>query len=249
MYVALFNKYRPSRFCEIKGQYTTTTILKNAIASNQLSHAILLYGHYGVGKTSIARIIAKSINCTHRNSECEPCSKCKNCDLIMRCLHPDVIEIDAASNTSIDNIKQVIDNAQYLPTIAQYKIFIIDEVHMLSNSAFNALLKTIEEPLEHTVFILATTHKNKIPLTIISRCQHFHLTSLKTQDLVEILEEIIIREKITANLESLRLIAKQSKGSVRDAISILEQVYLYNPEITIENIHKILGLYPHRCNK
>ncbi|ETO91873.1 MAG: DNA polymerase III, subunits gamma and tau [Candidatus Xenolissoclinum pacificiensis L6] len=217
-------------------------VLKNAISKDRISSAILLHGHYGVGKTSVARIISKSVNCRMRNSSSEPCNKCKNCDLIKKGIHPDIIEIDAASNTSVENIKQLVDNSRYLPTIAQYKIYIIDEVHMLSNSAFNALLKTLEEPLPHIKFILATTHKNKIPSTIISRCQHFHLTRLNSQDIISILTQVTTQENIVCESKALHLIAKNTKGSVRDAISILEQTYLYNEIITENNVYKILGL-------
>ncbi len=238
--IALYRKYRPRKFSEIVGQDVIVQTLLNTAKKGQFSHAYLFSGPRGTGKTSCARITAKAINCADPQQG-EPCGKCENCTGIEQGKHPDVIELDAASHTSVENVRDLIDKAQFAPSIAQKKIYIIDEAHMLSKSAFNALLKTLEEPPSHVHFILATTEPHKLPVTIISRCQRFDFRRISMTDLIAQLEFIAQGEKIKADKEALRLIAHQTNGGMRDAIGLLEQ-FGTEGVITTEHVEKNLGL-------
>jgi DNA polymerase-3 subunit gamma/tau len=216
-------KYRPQSFDEVIGQDVMVQIIKNAIKMDRIPNAYLLTGIRGVGKTTTARIIAKAINCKNSENLEKKCEGFCHCEAITNSNHIDVLEMDAASKTGIDDIRELIDSAKYYPTSAKYKVFIIDEVHMLSKQAFNGLLKTLEEPPPHLKFILATTEVKKIPLTIISRCQRFDLRRIKLEEMVSFLKKISEKEKAKINEKALLLIAKASEGSVRDALSILDQ--------------------------
>ncbi len=237
-YLALARKYRPSNFAELIGQETLVTTLSNAINKQRLHHAYILTGIRGVGKTTTARIIAKSFNClgVSDNSSADldstktriACGVCDNCRLIAASKHQDVIEIDAASKTGVDDIREIIDSIAYRPVMARHKIYIIDEVHMLSNSAFNALLKTLEEPPAHVKFIFATTEIKKVPITILSRCQRFDLRRLDEKEIANHLKNILAKEGFEADESALILIAKMSEGSVRDALSIIDQALSIN---------------------
>lgn len=246
-YLVLARKYRPQNFDELVGQEVLVTTLSNAIKNNRLHHAYILTGIRGVGKTTTARIIAKTLNCLNRESgtQIKACGTCDNCISISASKHQDVIEIDAASRTGVDDIREIIDSIAYAPVMAQYKIYIIDEVHMLSNSAFNALLKTLEEPPSHVKFIFATTEIKKVPITILSRCQRFDLRRLDESEIVAHLKNILIQEKLEADEVSLELIAKMSEGSVRDSLSLLDQALSSNNHqqfLPSEVVEKMLGL-------
>jgi len=226
----LATKYRPKNFTELKGQNVLVRILGTAINSSKLANAYMLTGIRGIGKTTTARIIAKTINCTNLKNVDNvpvPCEECKNCVSINSFSHPDIIEIDAASKTGVNDIRELIENAKYKPLLGTYKVYIIDEMHMLSNSAFNALLKTLEEPPENVLFIFATTEIQKIPATVISRCQRFDLLRLSFPDIANHIEEISKKENIKYTKEGIDLIAKFSEGSVRDSLSLLETMNLY----------------------
>lgn len=228
-YVVWSRKYRPTRIGELVGQDVLTKVLNYSMIYNQLAHAYLLSGIQGIGKTTTARIIAKTINCLQpiiQEQSIIACDKCNSCNAFVRQNHPDVNEIDAASNTGVDNIREIIENSEYIPLLGKYKVFIIDEVHMLSKSAFNALLKLLEEPPRHTIFIFATTEINKIPLTVISRCQRFNLQRLDHSNIICILNNIAAKEQIKVSNEALELIAIKSEGAARDAISLLEQAHI-----------------------
>lgn len=241
-HIALARKWRPKKFADLIGQETTITVLHNIISNNKLHHAYLLTGTRGVGKTTIARIIAKAINCLNLQGS-EPCGICSNCIDIDRGSFVDVIEIDAASNTGVDNIRELIDNAQYAPTSGKYKIYIIDEVHMLSKSAFNAMLKTLEEPPAHVVFILATTDPQKVPITILSRCLQLKLRNLSVSQIGQHLTFILEQEKVQFEKSALEIIAEMAKGSVRDSLSILDQAIAFtNSNITLLATCEMLGI-------
>lgn len=225
-YIALARKYRPADFSQLRGQEILTKILNYAILNNQLTQGYLLTGIRGVGKTSAARIIAKTINCSARvidGEHVKPCQQCSNCQAFNAGNHPDIIEMDAASRTSVDDIRQVIESCEYRPLIGQYKIFIIDEIHMLSKGAFNALLKVLEEPPPHIMFIFATTEVQKIPLTVISRCQRYDLRRLTVTEVLKLLAEIIEQENLQFDLAALKIIAAKSDGSAREAVALLDQ--------------------------
>ncbi|WP_099340794.1 DNA polymerase III subunit gamma/tau [Candidatus Fonsibacter ubiquis] len=242
-------KYRPQSFDEVIGQDVMVQIIKNAIKMDRIPNAYLLTGIRGVGKTTTARIIAKAINCKNlenlENLE-KKCDGFCHCEAITNSNHIDVLEMDAASKTGIDDIRELIDSAKYYPTSAKYKVFIIDEVHMLSKQAFNGLLKTLEEPPPHLKFILATTEVKKIPLTIISRCQRFDLRRIKLEEMLSFLKRISEKEKAKINDKALMLIAKASEGSVRDALSILDQAIstfnVLGEEITEVSVRTMLGI-------
>jgi len=240
MYQTLYRKYRPSNFDEVVGQKVIIQTLKNAINNNTLSHAYLFTGPRGTGKTSIAKILAKTINCTELEN-ITPCNKCVNCT--QNNLNPlDIIEIDAASNNGVDEIRELKSKVNLVPALGKYKIYIIDEVHMLSTGAFNALLKTLEEPPGHVIFVLATTDPHKIPATILSRCQRFDFKRLITSEIVERMKYIVDKENIEITDEALNEIARLSLGGMRDALSLLDQAIAYSEQnITIEDIHEING--------
>ncbi len=240
----LARKYRPQKFEDLIGQDILVEILTNAISSERIAHAYLLTGVRGVGKTTTARLIAMSINCKERKLDsCEPCSNCESCLAVKSDNNLDVIEMDAASNTGVDDIREIIENIKYKPVIAKYKIFIVDEVHMLSKSAFNALLKTLEEPPEHVKFIFATTEVKKIPITVLSRCQRFDLHRIESKVLFDHLKNIANMEQIKIQDEALALVVRAADGSVRDALSLLDQSNTNkNNEINEKTIINLLGL-------
>ncbi|MCK5594830.1 DNA polymerase III subunit gamma/tau [bacterium] len=242
-YLVLARKWRPSVFSEVIGQEHVTKTLTNAVTSGHLAHAYLFSGPRGIGKTSTARILAKALNC-HQVKEAIPCNKCSICLEIAEGNNIDVLEIDGASNRGIDEIRSLRDNVRYTPSQGRYRVYIIDEVHMLTPEAFNALLKTLEEPSEHVKFIFATTEPHKIPLTILSRCQHFSFKRIQTQDLVKHLKHMVKIEKIKVTNEALFLIAKNADGSIRDAQSVLDQLISFSldKEITVDIVNSLLGL-------
>ena len=242
-YKVLALKYRPTQFSELVGQDTLVKTLRNSFLSNRVGHAFLLHGDRGVGKTSTARLIAKAINCTEKKvGDVEPCNACSNCNSIQLGRHVDVIEMDGASKTGVNDIREIIETVVYRAASAKFKVYIIDEVHMLSNSAFNALLKTLEEPPEHVKFIFATTEIKKIPLTILSRVNRFDLKRLENIVLINHLIEILQREGLSAEKEALKTIAREAEGSVRDALSILDQVLVNcGSKIEIQMVNELLG--------
>ncbi len=242
--MSLYLKYRPQNFNSIVGQSHITTTLVNAIKRDALTHAYLFCGPRGTGKTSLARIIAKSMNCTNRMDGVEPCDECDNCKAILSSRLVDLIEIDAASNRGIDEIRELREKILFAPTQGSVKVYIIDEVHMLTKEAFNALLKTLEEPPEHAFFILATTEAHKIPETIISRCQQFNFKRITQQDIVERLTTIGKEEEVHAEPDALELIAKLSAGGLRDAIGLFEQMNMDGSVIYQEVINN-LGITGH----
>ncbi len=226
-YQVLARKWRPKTFAEIAGQEHVVTALSNALSRGRLHHAYLLTGTRGVGKTTIARILAKSLNCLTNGVTATPCGTCAACLDIDAGRFVDLLELDAASNTQVDNMREILDNARYAPTVGRYKVYLIDEVHMLSKSAFNAMLKTLEEPPEHVKFVLATTDPQKIPVTVLSRCLQFNLKQLPPALIAERLAAILDAEKIAADPSALALIAKAAQGSMRDALSLLDQAIAY----------------------
>lgn len=238
-YTALYRKYRPSNFASVVGQEVVVDILKNSILNNKVSHAYLFTGPRGTGKTSIAKILAHAVNCLNFNGDiCGECEVCKNLEIN----DSDIIEIDAASNNGVDEIRTLRDNVKLLPSFCKYKIYIIDEVHMLSTGAFNALLKTLEEPPSHVIFILATTEPNKIPLTILSRCQRFDFNKISNEKLVSRLLYIATQEGKNIDKSILEYIAEISDGGLRDAINLLDQVIsLPQESVTLEEIDRLSG--------
>ena len=239
-YKTLYRVYRPQRFEDVAGQEHIITTLRHAVEEDRIAHAYLFCGPRGTGKTTIAKLLAKAINCT---GEVKPCDECENCKEITLGNHPDVIEIDAASNNGVDEVRNLIEKVKYAPTQGKYKVYIVDEVHMMSTGAFNALLKTLEEPPAHVVFILATTEPHKILPTIISRCQRFDFTKLSQEDMIHRMKEVIEQENYQCDDDALQMIAKLADGGMRDALSILEQCLAYNDQhLTVQDVNHIYGI-------
>ena len=240
-YVALYRAYRPKSFDEVSGQKVIIKTLQNALLHNKIAHAYLFSGPRGTGKTSIAKIFAKAVNCLNQPNN-NPCNTCDICKGIDKGDIPDVIEIDAASNNGVDEIRDLRDKVKYMPSVGKYKVYIVDEVHMLTTGAFNALLKTLEEPPKHVIFILATTEVQKIPATILSRCQRFDFKNIETADIVERLNVIVQKEAINITPEAIYAIAENAEGGLRDAISLLDQAISYSSDqVTEEDVHQVSG--------
>lgn len=247
MSMGLARKYRPTLFRDVVGQDLFVRILRNALAEGRLSSGLLLTGIRGVGKTTLARLVAKALSCTFRDADQEPCNGCPSCLALIQDKHVDILEMDAASHTGVDDIRQILDSCSYKPLLGHCKIYIIDEVHMLSKSAFNALLKTLEEPPAHVTFIFATTDVAKVPLTVISRCQQLHLHRVKSDILAKHLKDIVEQEGYSAEPSVYEILAQYSEGGVRDALSLLERVLLISsPQspITLDDALSVLGLPP-----
>ena len=241
-YLVFARKYRPQIFEEVIGQNHVTRTLQNAIKADRVPHALLFTGPRGVGKTSAARILAKALNCTTGPTP-TPCGECQVCQEISSAISMDVIEIDGASNRGINEIRELRENVKYAPARSRYKIFIIDEVHMLTPEAFNALLKTLEEPPGHVVFIFATTEPNRIPMTILSRCQRFDFKRIPLMEILQRLEEIVEKEKISITTDSLLVIGREAEGSMRDAQSLLDQVVSFaGNEVADDDVTEVLGV-------
>ena len=240
-YQVLARKWRPKTFADLVGQEHVVKALRNALDEGRLHHAYLLTGTRGVGKTTIARILAKSLNCENAVHG-EPCGQCESCTQIDSGRYVDLLEIDAASNTGIDNIREVLENAQYAPTAGKYKVYIIDEVHMLSKSAFNAMLKTLEEPPEHVKFILATTDPHKVPITVLSRCLQFVLRNMTTQQVAEHLAHVLDRENVPYQPQALQLLGRVAAGSMRDALSLLDQaIAMGSGKVAEQDVRQMIG--------
>lgn len=239
---ALYQKYRPQSFDDVQGQDHITHTLRNALVLNRIAHAYLFTGTRGTGKTSTARILAKAVNCLNPDPRQRPCNQCAICQAINQERLLDLVEIDAASNTGVDNIRDLRDKIDFRPNEARYKVYIIDEVHMLSTSAFNALLKTLEEPPPHVIFILATTEVNRVPATITSRCQRFDFKRASLQELMEQLGHIAKKEDMDLEPAGLELVARQANGSFRDGTSLLDQLTAYSGDtITLRHVQVLLG--------
>lgn len=241
-YSALYRKFRPQTFDEVKGQDHIVTTLKNQIRNHRLGHAYLFCGTRGTGKTTVAKILAKAVNCEHP-IDGEPCGECETCKSITEGSSLNVIEIDAASNNGVDNIREIKEQVQYSPATGKYKVYIIDEVHMLSIGAFNALLKTLEEPPEYVIFILATTEVHKIPITILSRCQRYDFHRITSNVIKKQLIDLTNQEKVEAEDKALEYIARIADGSMRDALSLLDQCIAFNlgKKLTYDATLDVLG--------
>ena len=243
-YVAMARKWRPQSFADMVGQEHIAKTLQNAIEGGRLHHAFLFTGTRGVGKTTSARILARTLNCTG-GDPLHPCGQCESCKDIAGGTPMDVFEIDAASNTGVDNIRDVIERVQYPPVIGKYKVFIIDEVHMLTTGAFNALLKTLEEPPEHVIFIFATTEVNKVPQTILSRVQRFDFKRLTIEQIRSRLRYICEQEGINATDEALDIFAEKADGSMRDGLTYFDQAYAFTGnEMSADAVRSVLGIPP-----
>ena len=241
-YTALYRKFRPSEFEDVKGQDHIITTLQNQIKANRIGHAYLFCGTRGTGKTTVAKIFAKAVNCEHPVNG-SPCGECEMCRSIAAGTSMNVIEIDAASNNGVDNIREIREEVAYRPTEGRYKVYIIDEVHMLSIGAFNALLKTLEEPPEYVIFILATTEVHKIPITILSRCQHYDFKRISIETITDRMKELMDVEHVDVEDKALRYIAKAADGSMRDALSLLDQciAFYLGQKLTYDNVLEVLG--------
>jgi len=240
---ALYRKYRPKSFSQVIDQVQAKLVLQNAILTDRVSHAYIFSGPRGSGKTTLARILAKALNCPNRK-DFEPCCTCESCVSIDKGNHPDVVELDAASNRGIDEIRRIRDAVVFKPMMGLYKVYIIDEFHMLTREAFNALLKTLEEPPERVVFVLATTNLERVPPTIISRCQLIEFRSFKEDDILQQLKFVASKENVPIDEDALKLIAKRASGGMRDALTLFDQVssYALNDRITVETVERALGL-------
>ena len=238
---ALYSKWRPRRWDSVVGQDHIIQTLRNAVSSQHIVHAYLFAGPRGTGKTSTARLLAKAVNCLNPDHSTRPCDDCDHCQAVNAGRFLDLIEIDAASNTSVDDVRDLRDKINFSPNLGRYKVYVIDEVHMLSKAAFNALLKTLEEPPAHAIFILATTEIHKIPATVLSRCQRHEFRRIPVTDIVSTLEELAKNEDIQIAPEALTLIAHQSTGSLRDAISLLDQLASTGESISLELIQSVIG--------
>ena len=241
-YTALYRKFRPVEFADVKGQDHIITTLQNQIKADRIGHAYLFCGTRGTGKTTVAKIFAKAVNCEHP-ADGSPCGECEMCRAIASGTSMNVIEIDAASNNGVDNIREIREEVAYRPTEGRYKVYIIDEVHMLSIGAFNALLKTLEEPPEYVIFILATTEVHKIPVTILSRCQHYDFKRISIGTITDRMKELMDAEHVEAEEKALRYIAKSADGSMRDALSLLDQciAFYMGQKVTYDNVLEVLG--------
>ena len=241
-YTALYRKFRPSEFGDVKGQEHIVTTLQNQIKANRIGHAYLFCGTRGTGKTTAAKIFARAVNCEHP-ADGSPCGECEMCRSIAAGTSMNVIEIDAASNNGVDNIREIKEEVAYRPTEGRYKVYIIDEVHMLSSGAFNALLKTLEEPPEYVIFILATTEVHKIPVTIMSRCQHYDFRRITIETISARLKELMEAEQVEVEDKAIRYIAKAADGSMRDALSLLDQciAFYLGQKLTYDNVLEVLG--------
>lgn len=241
-YTALYRKFRPSEFEDVKGQEHIVTTLRNQIKADRIGHAYLFCGTRGTGKTTIAKILAKAVNCL-KPIEGSPCNQCEMCQAINNQRSMNVIEIDAASNNGVDNIREIVDEVQYSPTEGKYKVYIIDEVHMLSTGAFNALLKTLEEPPAYVIFILATTEAHKIPITILSRCQRYDFKRITVDTIAARLTELLDKEGVEAEEKAVRYVAKAADGSMRDGLSLLDQciAFYLGQKLTYDKVLEVLG--------
>ena len=241
-YTALYRKFRPDTFASVKGQDAIVTTLKNQIKADRIGHAYLFCGTRGTGKTTVAKILAKAVNCEHP-VDGNPCGECESCKAIAEGTSMNVIEIDAASNNGVDNIREIRDEVAYSPTTGRFKVYIIDEVHMLSIGAFNALLKTLEEPPSYVIFILATTEAHKIPITILSRCQRYDFKRISMNTITDRLMELMEKEQVEVEEKALRYIAKKADGSMRDALSLLDQciAFYLGEKLTYDNVLEVLG--------
>ena len=241
-YTALYRKFRPSRFEDVKGQEHIVTTLQNQIKADRIGHAYLFCGTRGTGKTSVAKIFARAVNCENP-VEGSPCGECASCKALAAGTSMNVIEIDAASNNGVDNIREIVDEVSYSPAEGKFKVYIIDEVHMLSIGAFNALLKTLEEPPSYVIFILATTEVHKIPITILSRCQRYDFRRITIDTITDRLRELMEAEKISVEEKALRYVAKTADGSMRDALSLLDQciAFHFGQELTYDKVLNVLG--------
>ena len=241
-YTALYRKFRPDSFAAVKGQDHIVTTLRNQIKANRIGHAYLFTGTRGTGKTTVAKILAKTVNCENPTDD-GPCGECRTCKAIASGASMNVIEIDAASNNGVDNIREIVDEVSYSPAEGKYKVYIIDEVHMLSIGAFNALLKTLEEPPSYVIFILATTEVHKLPITILSRCQRYDFKRISINTIVERMQELTAAEQVQVEEKALRYIAKTADGSMRDALSLLDQCIAFNlgQELTYDKTLDVLG--------
>ncbi len=235
-----YRTYRPQKFSEVVGQAPIVSTLRNAVKNGSVAHAYLFTGSRGVGKTTLARLLAKAVNCPNVKDG-EPCGTCEVCQAIKNNLFIDLVEIDAASHTGVDNVRELIEHIKFKPTSAKYKVFIIDEVHMLSKAAFNALLKTLEEPPDHAIFVLATTDVHKVPATIVSRTQRFDFSRITTSDIVAQLEKVVKAEKLKVEPQVLRLIARQAAGGLRDALSLLNKVAASGGKVGLPEAETLLG--------
>lgn len=241
-YTALYRKFRPTDFNDVKGQDHIVTTLKNQIKADRIGHAYLFCGTRGTGKTTIAKILAKTVNCEHP-VDGNPCNECAMCKAINNQTSMNVIEIDAASNNGVDNIREIVEEVRYSPTEGRFKVYIIDEVHMLSSGAFNALLKTLEEPPSYVIFILATTEVHKIPITILSRCQRYDFKRITIDTITDRLKELVEKEQVDAEEKALRYVARMGDGSMRDALSLLDQciAFYFGQKLTYDKVLEVLG--------